>query len=53
MVMYYGLVFDRMTGKLVYKSRLQMDYVTAHRLAEKRAKSARYTVVVDAVDIDV
>jgi hypothetical protein len=52
MVMYQGLVFDRLTGRLIYKSRLQMDYVTAHRLAEKRAKSARYTIVVDTMEVD-
>jgi hypothetical protein len=49
--MYQGLVYDRLTGRLVYKSRLQVDYATAHRLAEKHAAGNRYTVVVDTLEV--
>lgn len=52
MIMYQGRVIDRLTGRLVYKSRLQVDYVTAHRLAEKHAAGSRYAIVVDTVEVD-
>lgn len=52
MIMYQGIVMDRLTGKLVYKSRPRMDYATAHRLAEKRAAGSRYTVIVNTLEVE-
>lgn len=46
-IQYVGKVFDRLTGRLIYRSRPQMDYLTAHKLAEKHGKNPRYRIVVD------
>lgn len=49
-ILYAGKVFDRMTCRLIYKSRPQTTYEAAHKLAEKHVASARYQLVVDTLD---
>lgn len=38
-------VIDRLTSSIVYRTRPYSDYQTAHKQAEKRARSLRFDIV--------